>query len=59
MVVVRATVRAGTTVDALTRLTAAWDRALLRTGLFEEFDASGPVLRAAPLEHTGRIYELP
>jgi hypothetical protein len=52
---VRATVRGPTPVDAVTRLDASLNQSLMATGLFEEFDVTGKVLRIAPLELAERI----
>lgn len=52
---VRAAVRGTSPVDALTRLDTSLDQSLMATGLFEEFDATGKVLRAAPSELAERI----
>jgi hypothetical protein len=51
--VVTSAVRATNPMDALAGLNAALDRALLSTGLFEEFDVSGKVLYAGPAELAG------
>jgi hypothetical protein len=40
---------------ALAVVDDALDRALMMTGLFEEFDVTGKVLRVAPLQQAGRI----
>ncbi|WP_173160255.1 hypothetical protein [Phytohabitans suffuscus] len=45
-----ATLRADNPLGAMSELSMALDRALLGTGLFEAFDATGRVLRVAPLE---------
>jgi hypothetical protein len=45
---VHARARGTNPVEILVRLAAALDRALLATGLFEEFDVSGKVLWVAP-----------
>lgn len=51
----------GATVDAANHRVAlavvdeALDHALMMTGLFEEFDVTGKVLRVAPLERADRI----
>jgi hypothetical protein len=50
---VAATVRLFTAVGAIAWIDAATDRALWSTGLFEEFDATGKVLRVAPRELLG------
>jgi hypothetical protein len=47
---VSATVRERTSAKAMAVLDTAVDRSLIRTGLFEEFDATGRVLRVAPVE---------
>jgi hypothetical protein len=47
-VVLSATVRGGSSVEAITNLNAALDDAMFRTGLFERFDVTGKVLRIAP-----------
>jgi hypothetical protein len=49
IVAVRATVRADNPREALSELDEALDDALMATGLFEEFDVTGKVLRVAPL----------
>ncbi|HEU5110829.1 MAG TPA: hypothetical protein VFT95_19995 [Micromonosporaceae bacterium] len=51
--VVTAAVRAANPLDALTGTDAALTRALLSTGLFEEFDVSGRVLYSGPAELVG------
>jgi hypothetical protein len=59
-VVVRATLR-GTSprnltspLDAITRLDASFDRSLMHTGLFEEFDVARKLLRVAPFDDIER-----
>jgi hypothetical protein len=52
---VAATVRADNPREALARLGAVLDQALLRTGLFEQFDVTGAVLRVAPVERAAAI----
>lgn len=52
---VRATVRANSPVDAVTRLDTSLNQWLIKTGLFEGFDVTGKVLRVAPLELAERI----
>jgi hypothetical protein len=51
--VVTSAVGAPNPLEALTGLNAALDRALLVTGLFEEFDVSGKVIYAGPAELAG------
>jgi hypothetical protein len=41
-------------LEALTRLDSALDESLMATGLFEEFDTSGKVLRVAPNDRIWR-----
>jgi uncharacterized membrane protein len=55
VVVVAATLRAEDPVEAVGRLSTVLDGALLITGLFELFDATGRVLRVAPLERAGTV----
>jgi hypothetical protein len=55
VVVVAATLRADDPVEAVGRLSTVLDGALLITGLFEMFDATGRVLRVAPLERAGAV----
>jgi hypothetical protein len=55
VVVVTATVRADRSLDAIADVSSRVDRALLGTGLFEAFDATGRVLRVAPLEDVSVI----
>jgi hypothetical protein len=50
-----ATVRATSPVDAVTQVDTSLDQSLIETGLFEEFDVTGKVLRVAPLELAERI----
>jgi hypothetical protein len=50
VVSVSATVRADNPREALSELDEALDDALMATGLFEEFDVTGKVLRVAPLD---------
>jgi hypothetical protein len=52
---VSATLRADNPLEAVAELSAALDRALLGTGLFDLFDATGRVLRVAPLEQAAAI----
>jgi hypothetical protein len=52
---VSATVDAANHRVALAVVDEALDQALMMTGLFEEFDVTGKVLRAAPLERADRI----
>jgi hypothetical protein len=40
-------------------LETALDRALMTTGLFEEFDMSGKVMKVGPLEWSERLHRLP
>lgn len=44
---------------ALGTVEQALDLALMSTGLFEEFDVTGKVIRVAPLEHADRIRSEP
>jgi hypothetical protein len=44
---------------ALGTVEEALDQALMSTGLFEEFDVTGKVIRVAPLEHADRIRSEP
>ena len=55
VVVVTATVRADHALDAIADVSSRVDRALLGTGLFETFDATGRALRVAPLEDASAI----
>jgi uncharacterized Ntn-hydrolase superfamily protein len=50
VVSVSATVRADNPREALSELDEVLDDALIVTGLFEEFDVTGKVLRVAPLD---------
>ncbi|HEY4466027.1 MAG TPA: hypothetical protein VGN41_25425, partial [Streptosporangiaceae bacterium] len=50
-----ATVRAGNPREALSQLDEALDDALMATGLFEEFDVTGKVLRVGPLDQVWRL----
>jgi hypothetical protein len=50
VVSVVATLRADSPLGAMSKLSTVLDQALLATGLFEVFDATGRVLRVAPLE---------
>jgi hypothetical protein len=59
VVTVGVTLRAANPVDLLGRLNGAVDRSLIATGLFEEFDVTGKVIRIAPLELADRLGELP
>jgi hypothetical protein len=52
---VGATVRADNPRAGLSDVDEALDGALMATGLFEEFDVTGKVLRVAPLDQAGRI----
>jgi hypothetical protein len=52
---VRGTVRGNSPVDAVIRLDTSLNQSLIKTGLFEEFDVTGKVLRVAPLELAERI----
>jgi len=49
-VLIAATLRQTDPVAAITEVAGVVDRALLTTGLFEEFDVTGKVLRVAPAE---------
>lgn len=42
-------------LEALARLDGAFDRALTRTDLFEEFDVARKILRVSPMELAGRL----
>jgi hypothetical protein len=55
---VSATVRETSPLAAITRLDRSLDRAMMTTGLFEEFDTTGKVLRVAPREQAKRVYRL-
>jgi hypothetical protein len=55
IVTVSATADAANRRVALAVVDDALDRALMMTGLFEEFDVTGKVLRVAPLQQAGRI----
>lgn len=57
--VVGVTVDAGGPLDAIGELHRAWHDVLWRTGLFEEFDVSGEVLRVAPVEQASHSHEPP
>ena len=59
IVTVSATVDAANLLAALALVDEALDRALMTTGLFEEFDVTGKVLRVAPLQHADRIHQQP
>ena len=59
IVTVTATVDAANPRAALALVDEALDRALITTGLFEEFDVTGKVLRVAPLQEADRIYQQP
>ena len=59
IVTVRATVDAANPRAALAMVDEALDRALMTTGLFEEVDVTGKVLRVAPLEQADRIHQQP
>jgi hypothetical protein len=52
---VAATLRADNPLEAVAELSMVLDRALLGTGLFEMFDATGRVLRVVPLEQAVAI----
>jgi 5-carboxymethyl-2-hydroxymuconate isomerase len=52
IVSVRAILRATSSLDAVTRLDTSVNSTLMASGLFEEFDVSGKVLRAVPVELT-------
>jgi len=51
---VGATVEVTSPLAAIMRLDRALDDALMAIGLFEEFDVTGKMLRAAPLDHVWR-----
>ena len=59
IVTVSATVDAANPRAALALVDEALDRALMTTGLFEEFDVTGKVLRVAPLQQADRIHQQP
>jgi len=59
VVTVSATVDAANPRGALALVDEALDRALMTTGLFEEFDVTGKVLRVAPLQQANRIHQQP
>jgi hypothetical protein len=59
IVTVSATVDAANPRAALALVDEALDRALMTTGLFEEFDVTGKVLRVAPLQQANRIHQQP
>jgi hypothetical protein len=52
VVTITAVFRGTSPVAVITRLSTALDKSLLITGLFEKFDVSGKVLRAAPIRPT-------
>jgi hypothetical protein len=54
-----ATLRAPNPRAALAELDGALDDALMATGLFEQFDVTGKVLRVAPLDQAYRIRQEP
>jgi len=54
---VSATVNAANPRAALALVDDALDRALMTTGLFEEFDVTGKVLRVAPLQQAQRLHQ--
>lgn len=58
-VTVAATVRAAKPLAAITQLDGALDDALVATGLLEEFDVTGKMLRAGPLDHVWREPDTP
>jgi hypothetical protein len=55
VVTVCATLQENSPVAAIARLDTSLQRSLMVTGLFEEFDVTGTVLRIAPLERAERI----
>jgi hypothetical protein len=57
VVTLRARLRGTDPRTAITRLDASLDQSLMATGLFEEFDVSGRVLRVAPWESAERLHE--
>ncbi len=59
IVTVSATVDAASPRAALALVDEALDRALMTTGLFEEFDVTGKVLHVAPLQQADRIHQQP
>lgn len=59
VVTVSATLDATSPRAALAVADEALDRALMATGLFEEFDVTGKVLRVAPLQRAQPIRQLP
>jgi hypothetical protein len=56
---VSATINAANPRAALALVDDALDRALMTTGLFEEFDVTGKVLRVAPLQQAQRLHQQP
>jgi hypothetical protein len=59
IVTVSATVDAANPRAALALVDEALDRALMTTGLFDEFDVTGKVLPVAPLQQADRFHEQP
>lgn len=59
IVTISATVNAANSRAALALVDDALDRALMMTGLFEEFDVTGKVLRVAPVQQAQRIHQQP
>lgn len=59
VLVVSAAVDAANARAALSQVDEALDRALMTTGLFEEFDVTGKVLRVAPLQQAERLGSQP
>lgn len=57
--VISASLLASKPSAALGAAEEALDQALMSTGLFEQFDVTGKVIRVAPLEHAGRIRSEP
>jgi hypothetical protein len=55
VVAFNATVRESNSVKAIAMVDGLLDRCLLATGLFEEFDATGKVIRVAPVERAEGI----
>lgn len=55
VVILTATVRESNSVKAMAKVDGLLDRCLLATGLFEEFDATGKVIRVAPAERAEGI----
>lgn len=56
VLLVEATVREGTPALAVARVSAVLHRAFVVTGLFEELDVTGALVRLAPVEHADRLW---